>query len=84
METPGIPPPVFTSPLTAGSIVIPMNFPRRYRDFGDAKRFEGPFDFCGEAELPGLLAKLKKIRAYGGDDRQRRDSLFSCGVSNER
>ena len=39
----------------------------RYRDFGDKKRYEGPFDFCGEDELPGLLAKLRKIKAYGGD-----------------
>ncbi|CAN0134278.1 unnamed protein product, partial [Laminaria digitata] len=39
-----------------------------YRDFGDKKRFEGPFDFCGEDGLPQLLAKLRKIRAYGGDD----------------
>ena len=38
----------------------------RYRDFGDKRRYEGPYDFCGEDELPGLLAKLRNIRAYGG------------------
>ncbi|CAN0360155.1 unnamed protein product, partial [Laminaria digitata] len=39
-----------------------------YRDYGDYTRFEGPIDFCEEDELPELLAKLGKIRAYGGDD----------------
>ena len=47
----------------------------RYRDFGDKKRFEGPFDFCREDELPGLLAKLRKIRAYGGKNRHRHVSV---------
>ena len=47
----------------------------RYRDFGDNKRFEGPFDFCGEDELPGLLAKLRKIIAYGGKNRHRHVSV---------
>ena len=37
----------------------------RYRDFGDKRRYEGPYDFCGEDELPELLAKIRNIRAYG-------------------
>ncbi|CAM9201664.1 unnamed protein product [Laminaria digitata] len=39
-----------------------------YRDVGDKRRFEGPFDFCGEEGLPKLLARLRRIRARGGDD----------------
>ncbi|CAM9134455.1 unnamed protein product [Ectocarpus sp. 6 AP-2014] len=38
-----------------------------YRDFGDSVRYE-LFDFHKEKELPELLAKLNKIKAYGGDD----------------
>ncbi|CAN0020887.1 unnamed protein product [Scytosiphon promiscuus] len=39
-----------------------------YRDFGDKRQYEGPIDFHKEDELPKLLAKLKKIKAYGGND----------------
>ncbi|CAM9131295.1 unnamed protein product [Ectocarpus fasciculatus] len=38
-----------------------------YRDFGDRVQYES-FDFHKEEELPELLAKLNKIKAYGGDD----------------
>ncbi|CAM9131372.1 unnamed protein product [Ectocarpus fasciculatus] len=38
-----------------------------YRDFGDRVQYES-FDFHKEHELPKLLAKLNKIKAYGGND----------------
>ena len=39
--------------------------PRRYRDFGDKVQYES-LDFHREQDLDKLIAKLKKIRAYGG------------------
>ncbi|CAM9496542.1 unnamed protein product [Hapterophycus canaliculatus] len=39
-----------------------------YRDYGDKVRYEGPYDFHTEAEMPKLLHKLKNIKAVGGLD----------------
>lgn len=60
----------------------------RYRDFGDRKQYEGPFDFHTEAELSVLLDKLKNIKAYGGDNRSARQTAVPsprhrlCKVDN--
>lgn len=43
--------------------------PLSYRDFGDAVRYEGPFDFHTEDELPKLLDKLNSIKASGGNEK---------------
>ncbi|CAM9102277.1 unnamed protein product [Ectocarpus fasciculatus] len=39
-----------------------------YRDHGDRARFEGPYDFHTEDEMPQLHDKLKGIKATGGKD----------------
>lgn len=47
-------------------LLLPFTCNDRYRDFGDRKRYEGPYDFHTEDELPDLMEKLKDIRADGG------------------
>lgn len=37
-----------------------------YRDFGYTTRYEGPYDFHTEEELPALLAKIKTISTSAG------------------
>ncbi|CAN0020957.1 unnamed protein product [Scytosiphon promiscuus] len=44
-----------------------------YRDYGDRVRYEGPYDFHTEAEMPNLLNNLKDIKAVGGKDRHMSD-----------
>lgn len=56
--------PPLPRPPPARSCDVPPTF--RYRDIKDKVRYEGPFDFHEEDELPELLVKLTEIEADGG------------------